>query len=349
MSVTTSQTNTELDRFRDGMARVNFGAMLAPTITRAAFERSALSLAQRDPKFLRYDRRQVFMCLSEAAEDGLRPDGREGVIIEMGGKLRWFPMVYGLIKLAVQSGAVKSIQAHAVYSGEHFKVWLGMESRIEHERDVALVSGDPVAVYAVMRLPDGDTRFEVMSWGDVQAIRKRSRAGSSGPWVSDPVAMGLKTVVKRALKYMPMSMEVETEDRVRRAESRDDVIDMQADPEPEPQPIAGGKLDALEHMADDVPDEAEPPPFYPDPQREAADIIPGIDDAPAPRNGTLIEAIRRVAATTHPDELEDLTSSPKWKASVKTLADDAKRELNDAVNAARRRLAASVRNADIAA
>ncbi len=42
---------------------------------------------------------------------------------------------------------------------------------------------------------------------EVDAIRARSRAGKSGPWVSDYEEMARKTVVRRLCKYLPMSVD----------------------------------------------------------------------------------------------------------------------------------------------
>jgi recombination protein RecT len=47
-----------------------------------------------------------------------------------------------------------------------------------------------------------------MSKKDVDAIRARSKASGSGPWVTDYVEMARKTVLKRACKYLPMAIEI---------------------------------------------------------------------------------------------------------------------------------------------
>ena len=64
------------------------------------------------------------------------------------------------------------------------------------------------AVYAVAFFNDGSTQFEVMVKAEVEAIRKRSRAYGSGPWVSDFEEMAKKTVVRRLSKYLPQSPEM---------------------------------------------------------------------------------------------------------------------------------------------
>jgi recombination protein RecT len=64
-------------------------------------------------------------------------------------------------------------------------------------------------VYAVAKLKDGGTQFEVMSRAEVDAIRARSKAGRSGPWVTDYQAMAQKTVIRRLFKYLPVSIEMQ--------------------------------------------------------------------------------------------------------------------------------------------
>jgi hypothetical protein len=47
-----------------------------------------------------------------------------------------------------------------------------------------------------------------MSIDEVDAIRMRSKASSSGPWVTDYEEMAKKTVMRRLLKRAPMSIEL---------------------------------------------------------------------------------------------------------------------------------------------
>ncbi len=49
-----------------------------------------------------------------------------------------------------------------------------------------------------------------MTKPEIDAIRKRSRASGSGPWVTDYAEMARKTVVRRLFKYLPASPEIAT-------------------------------------------------------------------------------------------------------------------------------------------
>jgi recombinational DNA repair protein RecT len=118
------------------------------------------------------------------------------------------PGYRGLISLARRSGQLKSIEARVVYANDTFGIEYGTSPFLKH---VPNLTGDPgplVLVYAVARLVDGGEQVEVMTKVQVDAIRSRSRAGKSGPWVTDYDEMARKTVVRRICKYLPLSVEL---------------------------------------------------------------------------------------------------------------------------------------------
>jgi len=120
------------------------------------------------------------------------------------------PDYRGLIGLAVRSGKVKHIDARVVYKDDEFDYQLGSAPFIKHKPklDGDRSDGNIFAFYSVAHLVDGTPVFdEPMSKAEVDAVRARSRAKDDGPWVTDYVAMGKKTVVKRAAKFLPQSPE----------------------------------------------------------------------------------------------------------------------------------------------
>jgi hypothetical protein len=68
--------------------------------------------------------------------------------------------------------------------------------------------GKTIAAYAIARLKSGELAFDVMFWDDIQLIRKRSKAGNAGPWVTDFDEMAKKTVLRRLCKYLPLSADI---------------------------------------------------------------------------------------------------------------------------------------------
>jgi recombination protein RecT len=127
------------------------------------------------------------------------------------------PGYRGLIDLCKRSGEVSSIYAHTVHEKDKFEIELGSTQKITHVPYTMGDRGEVVSVYAVAVLKDGAVQFDYMTKSDVDAIRRRSRAGQTGPWQSDFAEMAKKTVVRRLVKYLPISTDleraVELEDR----------------------------------------------------------------------------------------------------------------------------------------
>ncbi len=112
----------------------------------------------------------------------------------------------GLLDLIYRTGRVSHVEAHVVRQGDKFDYCLGLEPKLEHKP--AMVNrGDVVAAYAVIRFKDGHKTFTVMNREELEQHRARSKA-RHGPWVTDPEAMMLKTVLRQAVKYLEMTPEV---------------------------------------------------------------------------------------------------------------------------------------------
>jgi recombination protein RecT len=111
----------------------------------------------------------------------------------------------GLLELARRSGQIKQLSAHPVYEHDAFEVRFGTSETIDHHPLLAGERGEIIAAYAVAHLADGSVQSEVMTRAEIDAIRSRSRAGQSGPWVTDYAEMSRKTVLRRLCKYLPAS------------------------------------------------------------------------------------------------------------------------------------------------
>jgi recombination protein RecT len=129
----------------------------------------------------------------------------------------------GMIDLARRSGQIVSICAYTVHEKDHFVWRLGLDPDIEHVPSPEADRGPMTYVYAVAKLKGGGVQFEVMSRAEVEKVRKQSKAGSSGPWVTHFDEMAKKTVIRRLFKYLPVSIEaaraVEVDERSDRGEA----------------------------------------------------------------------------------------------------------------------------------
>jgi len=122
---------------------------------------------------------------------------------------QFIPGYKGLISLARRSGEVTSIETNIVYANDRFDLKLGLDTSVEHVPNLDGDRGVPRLVYGVAKFRDGGYHFEWMSMGDVNKIRARSKASSSGPWVTDYEQMVRKTLIRRMSNYLPMSIELQ--------------------------------------------------------------------------------------------------------------------------------------------
>lgn len=160
----------------------------------------------------------LMTACTKAATDGLIIDGREAALVTFNTKVKrdgkdvwekhvqYMPMVAGIMKMARNSGYISSIAAHVVHENDSFAYVLGDDERIEHAPSFK-DRGEPVAVYAIVKMKDGTVQREVMSKDDVLRIGQQGRNGAQydpktgknyGEWWR-------KTVIRRISKYLPRS------------------------------------------------------------------------------------------------------------------------------------------------
>jgi len=122
------------------------------------------------------------------------------------------PGYRGLIALARNSGLITSINAQAVHRNDHFEYAYGLNERLEH----IPASGDRGEIthfYAYAKFKDGGHHFDVMSRGEVDAVRDRSESyqaymagkAEDSAWVSGYAGMGKETVLRRIAEHLPLA------------------------------------------------------------------------------------------------------------------------------------------------
>lgn len=145
-------------------------------------------------------------CVIVASQLGLEVNGPlgEAYLIPFGKECTLIIGYRGLIGLMHRSGLIKSISAYCVYANDAFEIEYGTTPRINHSPCLSGDTGELIGAYAIVTLPDGATQFDYMRLDEILAIKKRSRSGNGGPWVTDFNEMSKKSVVKRLSKYIPM-------------------------------------------------------------------------------------------------------------------------------------------------
>jgi recombination protein RecT len=207
VSVKANTFNALLEKSRDQIERA-----LPKHVTAERMMRLALTEARRIPKLLDCDQISLMGAVIQAAQLGLEPGGVLGhcYLIPFKGQVQFIVGYRGMLELAMRSPLVEKITARAVYEGDEFVYEFGLGEKLVHKPKMTPHKDAQLTyVYAVVFLKDGSKQFDVMSRDDVDAIRARSMAANSGPWVSDYEAMAKKTVVRRLFKFTPVSIEIQ--------------------------------------------------------------------------------------------------------------------------------------------
>ena len=166
----------------------------------------------------------LVMCVRDSLEIGLDLSKRLGqaYIVPYGNTAQLIIGYRGMILISGRAGM--TVLAGVVHENDGFVWQVGTESICIHTPGWT-ERGEPMGVFAVAHLLDGRTLQERMSWDEVDAIRRKSKAGQSGPWIDFPSEMAKKTVIRRLFKCLPTTTDL----LIRAAEiDRDDYLDTTA-------------------------------------------------------------------------------------------------------------------------
>lgn len=212
----TAVTGVPAEKPKDilGMLRVYQGEIaraLPRHMTADRMARIVTTEIRRIPKLLSCDAKSLFGAVIQCSQLGLEPGSGLGhaYLIPYGKECQLIIGYRGMIDLARRSGQMMSLTGEAVYAKDKFEYELGLEPRLKHVPATDDDRGTLVYVYAVAVLTGGGRQFVVLSRGDVEKVKRRSKAAGSGPWVTDYDAMAIKTAIRRLFKYLPVSVEMQ--------------------------------------------------------------------------------------------------------------------------------------------
>jgi recombination protein RecT len=188
------------DKFREQVA-----AALPAHLTPERFARVCLTALTRTPKLMECTRESLLRCLMDCSALGIEPDGRRAHLIPFGKDCTLIIDYKGLVELIRRSGEVAAIRAETVCEADEFAWENGV---VTHRVDWRNPRGEVQAVYAEAKLTSGEVQTAVLTKDEVEGIRKRSRAGASGPWATDWAEMAKKTAIRRLSKLLPLSVEI---------------------------------------------------------------------------------------------------------------------------------------------
>lgn len=197
-------------------AKASMEAVLPRHLTADRLMKVALVAASKSPDLLACTTQSILQCVMLGAELGLEAGGPLGhlYLIPFRDKKRntvvCTPIIgyQGLVELVYRTDRLLSIEAHVVHEKDTYRVKFGRELVLWHTPNLEEDPGAPKFVYAIANLKGGGQQAVVMTVAEIERIRARSRAGTSGPWVTDWEEMAKKTSLRRLVKLLPKSTEI---------------------------------------------------------------------------------------------------------------------------------------------
>lgn len=182
--------------------------------------RIALTEIRKNPKLLECTKESFAGALIQTAQLGLEPGNNLGhayLLPYWNGKTKrtecQFMLGYkGMLELIRRTGKINRVRTAAVYEKEIFECEYGTNEKIRHIQSWAADKGEIVLFYCTAHIATtGECLFEIMTKSQVDAVKDEALKKLryvGGPWVDYYEEMAKKTVLRRAFKYLPMSVEL---------------------------------------------------------------------------------------------------------------------------------------------
>lgn len=188
-----------------------FKRALPSVMTAERFTRIALTALSSNPQLARCTRNSFLGALMNAAQLGLEPNTPLGraYLIPYGNECTFQVGYKGLIALADREKCI--VEAQTVYENDDFECEFGLNPVLKHRPFFNGDRGVPVLYYAIYHTADGRSAFDVMSRADAEKHGKtfsETYKKDKGPWKEHFDEMAKKTVIKKLLKYAPLSSEI---------------------------------------------------------------------------------------------------------------------------------------------
>ena len=173
------------------------------------FQRICMTALTQNATLAKCTPQSFIGAVLNAAQLGLEPNTPLGqaYLIPYGNQCTFQLGYRGMIELARRSGQIALIKAHEVYENDEFEYELGLDPKLRHVPAKG-DRGKVVCYYAFYKTKDGDFDFEVASKREMEAHKTKYSKARNSPWVTDFDSMAKKTLIKRVLKYAPVSTEI---------------------------------------------------------------------------------------------------------------------------------------------
>jgi len=183
------------------------------------FQREFMTMVQSNTALLACNPKSLIAAAIQSAQLGLSLDKNmgQGYVVPYKGTAQFQIGYLGYMSLARRSGEIKGIRAEIVYQGDQFDRQYTINGvEFTHSPCQPSQRGEKVGVYMVAHFINGGTHFEFMFAEEVAEIRGFSKSAykEDSIWNIHEEAMWKKTVIKRAAKYLPLSVEAQRASRI---------------------------------------------------------------------------------------------------------------------------------------
>ena len=193
-----------------------FAMALPKHINTDRFTRVALTAVRQNPKLQECSVPSLLGVFMTLAQLGLEPGvlGQAYILPFNNKKLNTveaqLQISYkGMIELLRRTGQLKDIYSYTVYENDEFEISYGLERTLTHKPNFKQGRGKIIGFYSAAILKDGTRAFEYMTLEEVVEHEKKYRLGQykNSIWDKNLEEMAHKTVTKKMLKWLPISVE----------------------------------------------------------------------------------------------------------------------------------------------
>jgi len=140
----------------------------------------------------------------QAHHMGLDPTS-ECYLVPYGSTLQLIIGPRGLVRLMMNSGFVKKIEARAVRAGDAFDYDLGDAGFIRHKKGPSNRDGDVTHAYAFIETTTGGIIREVCTVDDIEFYRSKSKQANGPMWSDNYEGACRKTMIHRIAEFVPLA------------------------------------------------------------------------------------------------------------------------------------------------
>lgn len=214
----TKKKNTIFDVIERGKSQ--FAAALPKHLSSERFVRIAITSIRQNPGLAPCTQESLLGALMTVAQLGLEPGGVLGQCYLIPFKNKKLGTIEcqlqigykGLIELLRRTGQLSDIYAYPVYTNDEFDIEYGLERTLKHKPAFNNPEGrgEITGFYSVAILKDGTRAFEYMTKKEVIDHEAKYRKGNykNSVWEDNFEEMAMKTVTKKMLKWLPVSIEM---------------------------------------------------------------------------------------------------------------------------------------------